>query len=58
MSQQTQPVFSIDFQGGKDANLDFKMGPNTSALYSCSANLNGEMFIFGGKNDHKTQVQH
>ena len=24
------------------------MGPNTSAYGSCSAQLNGEMFIFGG----------
>ena len=34
--------------GGEDENLDFEMGPNTSAYGSCSATLNGEMFVFGG----------
>ena len=24
------------------------MGPNTSAYFSCSAILNGELFVFGG----------
>ena len=38
----------MKFSGGKDENLDFTMGPNTSAYYSCSAKLNGEMFVFGG----------
>ena len=58
MTQQTQPVFNINFQGGKDENLDFKMGPNTSSYESCSSTLNGEMFVFGGSGVHKTQVQH
>ena len=25
------------------------MGPDTSAYYSCSATLNGELFVFGGE---------
>ena len=35
--------------GGKEENFDFTMGPNTSAYISCSAKLNGEMFVFGGR---------
>ena len=60
MSEQTQPGFklNINFQGGKNENLDFKMGPNTSADHSCSANLNGEMFVFGGDGVHTKQVQY
>ena len=40
--------------GGKDENLDFTMGPNTSVFYSCSAKLNGEMFVFGGEGSSQT----
>ena len=32
------------------------MDPNTGAYFSCSATLNGEMFVFGGETNHKTQV--
>ena len=42
--------------GGKDENLDFKMGQNTSVYDSCSAKLNGEMFVFGGYESQKKQV--
>ena len=43
--------------GGKDENLDFEMGPNTSVYYSCAAKLNGEMFVFGGTgSDYNKQV--
>ena len=60
MSQHTQTgfIFKFNFQGGKNENLDFKMGPNTSSYESCSSTLNGEMFVFGGSGVHKTQVQH
>ena len=34
--------------GGAQENFDFTMGPDTSARSSCSATLNGEMFVFGG----------
>ena len=42
--------------GAKDENLDFEMGPNTSAYKSCSANLNGETFVFGGFEGYNKQV--
>ena len=29
------------------------MGPNTSANGSCAAQLNGEMFVFGGSANNK-----
>ena len=35
-------------KGGVEENLDFTMEPNTSADYSCSAKLNGKLFVFGG----------
>ena len=35
--------------GGEEENFDFTMGPNTSAVFACSAKLNGEMFVFGGR---------
>ena len=34
--------------GGVQENLDFNMGPDTVAEFSCSATLNGELFVFGG----------
>ena len=34
--------------GGEEEIFDFTMGPNTIAYCSCSAKLNGEMFVFGG----------
>ena len=50
------PVHFKNIQGGKNKNFDFNMGPNTGAYFSCSATLNGEMFVFGGETNHKTQV--
>ena len=34
--------------GGVEENLDFTIGPDTTAYESCSAMLNGELFVFGG----------
>ena len=45
-------------KGGSNENLDFEMGPNTSAYLSCAANLNGEMFVFGGDGSYEKQVMH
>ena len=42
--------------GGIDENLEFTMGPDTSAFYSCSATLNGELFVFGGIGSQDKQV--
>ena len=42
--------------GGKEENFDFTMGPNTSAYQSCSAQLNGEMYVFGGDDGYYKQV--
>ena len=36
--------------------MDFKMGEDTSSYYSCSAQLNGEFYVFGGKVKQTTQV--
>ena len=44
-----------NISGGEKEEFDFTMGPNTDAYESCSAKLNGEMFVFGG-NTQKTQV--
>ena len=43
--------------GGNDENLDFSLLPNTRAYFSCSAKLNGEMFVFGGDGNYQTQVK-
>ena len=44
-------------QGGVQENLEFTMGPDTSAKFSCSATLNGELFVFGGDgSSHNKQV--
>ena len=32
------------------------MGEDTSSYYSCSAQLNGEFYVFGGKYPQSTQV--
>ena len=34
--------------GGIDENLNFTMGPLTDVAGSCAAQLNDEMFVFGG----------
>ena len=43
--------------GGVEENLDFTMGPDTSASHSCSAMLNGELFVFGGTGSIQKQTQ-
>ena len=53
-----ESVNRYNISGVKDENLDFTMGPNTSAYYSCSAKLNGAMFVFGGSgSSQNTQVK-
>ena len=42
--------------GGVQENLEFTMGPDTSAYYSCSATLKGELFVFGGSGVQNKQV--
>ena len=44
--------------GGKEENFDFTIGPNTSAYYSCSAKLDGEMYVFGGDDGYNKQVNY
>ena len=34
--------------GGVEKNFEFNMGLDTDVLFSCSASLNGELFVFGG----------
>ena len=41
--------------GGVEENLDFTMGPDTSVYKSCSATLNGELFVFGGYGSTKNK---
>ena len=43
--------------GGVEENLDFTMGPDTSASHSCSAMLNGELFVFGGTGSSQKNTQ-
>ena len=39
--------------GGVTENFDFEMDDDTQVQFSCSANLNGETFVFGGNNIKK-----
>ena len=42
----------IKYNGGKEPNfsgLNFQMASNTEAAGSCSAILNGEFYLFGGR---------
>ena len=50
-----EPVL-IKYDGGEDPNLEFTMGPDTSAYASCSATLNDEFYVFGGSEDFIRQV--
>ena len=43
-------------EGGEDPNLEFTMGPDTSAYHSCSATINDEFYVFGGAGTLKRQV--
>ena len=36
------------FQGGTVENFEFQMDDDTGVSNSCSATLNGELFVFGG----------
>ena len=46
----------LPFSGGEYPDLEFTMGPDTSVFGSCSATLNGEMYIFGGTGKFTKQV--
>ena len=52
----------IKYNGGKDPNfsgLNFQMASDTEAAGSCSAILNGEFYMFGGRTSGtKRQVKH
>ena len=37
-------------QGGVTENFEFKINDDTEVYRSCSATLNGEVFVFGGEN--------
>ena len=41
-------IIYCNASGGVEESLEFTMGPDTSAYQSCSAKLNGELFVFGG----------
>ena len=43
------------FEGGITEGFEFFMGENTEVVRSCSAILNGELFVFGGSSK-KRQV--
>ena len=45
--------------GGATKNFEFQMDEDTQVYHSCSATLNGELFVFGGSsstNNIKKQV--
>merc|ERR1712131_204815 len=54
-SSSNQPVL-IGFNGGEITELEFTMGANTDVYHSCSATLNGEMFLFGGYDSFTKQI--
>ena len=39
--------------GGVTENFEFKMDDDTEVYRSCSATLNGELFVFGGSSKKK-----
>ena len=41
------------FEGGVSENFEFQLGDDTDAFRSCSAILNGELYVFGGNNKKK-----
>ena len=49
-------ISDLPFSGGEDPDLEFTMGPDTSVYRSCSATINGEMYVFGGAGNFKKQV--
>ena len=43
--------------GGEKENFVLTMGPNTGVFYSCSAKLNGSMYVLGGyESNQRRQV--
>ena len=48
-------MFWKSFEGGVTENFEFQLDDDTEDYRSCSATLNGELFVFGGRNI-KTQV--
>ena len=58
-------MFNFDFlnsfiQGGVTENFEFTINDDTEVFYSCSAILNGEVFVFGGyntSNNRRKQVE-
>ena len=56
-------MFSFDFlnnffKGGVTENFEFKINDDTEVFHSCTAKLNGEVFVFGGhtSNNRRKQV--
>ena len=57
-------MFNFDFVnysnlGGVTENFEFKINDDTEVIRSCSATLNGEVFVFGGSstsNNRRKQV--
>ena len=56
LSQFESQNLDLSFSGGEDPDLEFTMGPDTSVYHSCSATLNGEMYVFGGTGKFSKQV--
>ena len=46
---------TFDFIVGDVTNIDFTMGENTVVSDSCAAELNGEIFVFGGSILHSEE---
>ena len=40
--------FTKIYKGDVTKNIEFSMGENTVVSYSCAAELNGEIYVFGG----------
>ena len=46
--------FSNNFNlGGVTENFEFKINDDTEVYYSCSATLNGDVFVLGGNSKQK-----
>ena len=48
-------MINLNDKGGVEVNLDFAMGPDTGVRSSCSAKLNGELFVFGGSGSNNNK---
>ena len=51
-----QRLSKVFFIGGITENFEFKTDDDTQVLRSCSALLNGELFVFGGYNFRRQVV--